>query len=210
MVTAALLALATLNAGMSIPQLFLLLAGLNAIVAIYIYTLLPEFLIRFVVWIIINLLYRIRPSGLNVMYYKIFQIPLIKFLFRTARAIPIASAREDADLLDAAFDQIDAELEAGNLVCLFPEGGITHDGEMQTFRPGVEKIIARRAVPVIPIGLGGLWGSWFSRQKGGGLRKIPGRLFARVDVRIGQAVSPGDASAANLELLVRTLRGQNR
>jgi 1-acyl-sn-glycerol-3-phosphate acyltransferase len=243
MVTAALLALATLNAGMSIPQLFLLLAGLNAIVAIYIYTLLPEFLIRFVVWIIINLLYRIRPSGLNhipergpavlvcnhvsfvdalviggsirrpvrfVMYYKIFQIPLIKFLFRTARAIPIASAREDASLLEAAFDQIDAELEAGNLVCLFPEGGITHDGEMQTFRPGVEKIIARRAVPVIPIGLGGLWGSWFSRQKGGGLRKIPGRLFARVDVRIGQAVSPGDASAANLELLVRTLRGQNR
>jgi 1-acyl-sn-glycerol-3-phosphate acyltransferase len=243
MVTAALLALATLNAGMSIPQLFLLLAGLNAIVAIYIYTLLPEFLIRFVVWIIINLLYRIRPSGLNhipergpavlvcnhvsfvdalviggsirrpvrfVMYYKIFQIPLIKFLFRTARAIPIASAREDASLLEAAFDQIDAELEAGNLVCLFPEGGITHDGEMQTFRPGIEKIIARRAVPVIPIGLGGLWGSWFSRQKGGGLRKIPGRLFARVDVRIGQAVSPGDASAANLELLVRTLRGQNR
>ena len=243
MVTAALLALATLNAGMSIPQLFLLLAGLNAIVAIYIYTLLPEFLIRFVVWIVINLLYRIRPSGLHhipergpavlvcnhvsfvdaliiggsirrpvrfVMYYKIFQIPLIKFLFRTARAIPIASAKEDASLLAAAFDQIDAELEAGNLICIFPEGGITQDGEIQTFRPGIEKIIARRAVPVFPIGLGGLWGSWFSRQKGGGLRKIPGRLFARVNVRIGEAVTPADATAGNLELLVRTLRGQNR
>ena len=243
MVAAALLALATLNAGMSIPQLFLLLAGLNAVVAIYIYTLLPEFLIRFVVWIAINLLYRIRPSGLDnvpergpavlvcnhvsfvdaliiggsirrpirfVMYYKIFQIPLIKFLFRTARAIPIASAKEDADLLEAAFDQIDAELEDRNLVCIFPEGGITHDGEIQTFRPGIEKIIARRAVPVIPIALGGLWGSWFSRQKGGGLRKIPGRLFAKINVRIGQAVKPGDASANNLELLVRTLRGQNR
>jgi 1-acyl-sn-glycerol-3-phosphate acyltransferase len=243
MVAAALLALATLNAGMSIPQLFLLLAGLNAIVAIYIYTLLPEFLIRFVVWIVINLLYRIRPSGLHnipergpavlvcnhvsfvdaliiggsirrpvrfVMYYRIFQIPLIKFLFRTARAIPIASAKEDASLLAAAFDQIDAELEAGNLICIFPEGGITHDGEIQTFRPGIEKIIARRAVPVIPIGLGGLWGSWFSRQRGGGLRKIPGRLLARVNVRIGQAVSPGDATAGNLELLVRTLRGQDR
>ena len=243
MVAAALLALATLNAGMSIPQLFLLLAGLNAVVAIYIYTLLPEFLIRFVVWIVINLLYRIRPSGLDnvpergpavlvcnhvsfvdaliiggsirrpirfVMYYKIFQIPLIKFLFRTARAIPIASAKEDAELLEAAFDQIDAELEDGNLVCIFPEGGITHDGEIQTYRPGIEKIIARRAVPVIPIALGGLWGSWFSRQKGGGLRKIPGRLFAKINVRIGQAVKPGDASANNLELLVRTLRGQNR
>jgi 1-acyl-sn-glycerol-3-phosphate acyltransferase len=243
MVAAALFALATLNAGVSIPQLFLLLAGLNAVVAIYIYTLLPEFLIRFVVWILINLLYRIRTTGLNsipergpavlvcnhvsfvdaliiggsirrpvrfVMHYKIFQIPLIQFLFRTARAIPIASAKEDAILLEAAFDQVDAELEAGNLVCIFPEGGITHDGEIQPFRPGIEKIIARRAVPVIPIGLGGLWGSWFSRRKTGGLRRIPGRLFARVNVRVGQAVNPGEATAANLELLVRTLRGQNR
>jgi 1-acyl-sn-glycerol-3-phosphate acyltransferase len=243
MVAAALFALATLNAGVSIPQLFLLLAGLNAVVAIYIYTLLPEFLIRFVVWIIINLLYRIRPTGLDnvpergpavlvcnhvsfvdaliiggsirrplrfVMHYKIFQIPLIQFLFRTARAIPIASAKEDVTLLEAAFDQVDAELEAGNLVCIFPEGGITCDGEIQSFRPGIEKIIARRAVPVIPIGLGGLWGSWFSRRKTGGLRQIPGRLFARVDVRVGQAVNPGEATAANLELLVRTLRGHNR
>jgi 1-acyl-sn-glycerol-3-phosphate acyltransferase len=243
MVAAALFALATLNAGVSIPQLFLLLAGLNAVVAIYIYTLLPEFLIRFVVWILINLLYRIRTTGLDsipergpavlvcnhvsfvdaliiggsirrpvrfVMHYKIFQIPLIQFLFRTARAIPIASAKEDAILLEAAFDQVDAELEAGNLVCIFPEGGITHDGAIQPFRPGIEKIIARRAVPVIPIGLGGLWGSWFSRRKTGGLRRIPGRLFARVNVRVGQAVNPGEATAANLELLVRTLRGQNR
>ncbi len=243
MVAAALLAIATLNAGLSIPQLFLLLAGLNAVVAIYIYTLLPEFLIRFVVWIIINLLYRIRPSGLEnvpdegaavlvcnhvsfvdalviggsirrpirfVMYYKIFQIPFLNFLFRNAKAIPIASAKEDAELLEAAFEQIDDELRAGNLVCLFPEGGITRDGEIQVFRPGIEKIIARRAVPVIPIGLAGLWGSWFSRQTGGGLRKVPGRLFARVDVRIGAPVSPFDATAENLELLVRTLRGQLR
>jgi len=243
MVAAAVFALAALNAGVSIPQLFLLLAGLNAVVAIYIYTLLPEFFVRFVVWIVINLLYRMRPSGLDnipekgaavlvcnhvsfvdaliiggsirrpvrfVMYYKIFQIPLINFLFRTARAIPIASAKEDAELLEAAFDQIDAELEAGNLICIFPEGGITQDGEIQPFRPGIDKIIARRNVPVIPIGLGGLWGSWFSRQRAGGLRRIPGRLFAKVDLRIGQAVNPQDASAANLELLVRTLRGQNR
>ncbi len=243
MVAAAILALVTLNAGMSIPELFLLLAGLNAVVAIYIYSLLPEFLIRFVVWIMINLLYRIRASGLEnipdkgpavlvcnhvsfvdalviggsirrpvrfVMYYKIFQIPLINFLFRTAKAIPIASAKEDPALLNASFDQIDAELAAGNLVCLFPEGEITRDGEIQAFRPGIEKIIERRAVPVIPLALAGLWGSWFSRQQGGGLRKIPGRLFARVEVRTGEVVSPDDVTAGNLELLVRTLRGENR
>jgi hypothetical protein len=243
MVAAALLAVMTLNAGLSIPQLFLLLAVLNAIVAIYIYTLLPEFLIRFVVWIIINLLYRIRTTGLDnipdkgplvlvcnhvsfidalivggsirrpvrfVMHYKIFQNRLLNYLFRTAKAIPIASAKEDAGLLDAAFDQIDAELEAGNVVCIFPEGGITRDGEIQAFRPGIEKIVARRLVPVIPMALGGLWGSWFSRRRTGGLRRIPGRLFARVNVRIGQPVNPQDATASNLELLVRTLRGRNR
>jgi 1-acyl-sn-glycerol-3-phosphate acyltransferase len=144
------------------------------------------------------------------MYYKYFQIPLINFLFRTAKAIPIAAAKEDAELLQAAFDQIDAELDAGNLVCIFPEGGITPDGEIQTFRPGVEKIVERRAVPVIPIALAGLWGSWFSRQQGGGLRKIPGRLFARVEVRTGEVVNPADATAGNLELVVRTLRGPTR
>ena len=243
MVAAAALALLTLNAGLSIPQLFLLLAVLNAVVAAYIYTLLPEFLIRFVAWILINLLYRIRTTGSDsvpadgpavlvcnhvsfidalivggsirrpirfVMYYKIFQIRFLNYLFRTAKAIPIASAKEDADLLDAVFDQIDAELEAGNLVCIFPEGSITRDGEISTFHSGIEKITARRTVPVIPIAITGLWGSWFSRRRSGALRRIPGRLFARVEVHIGQAVSAEGANAGTLELLVRTLRGQNR
>ena len=65
-------------------------------------------------------------------------------------------------------------------------------------------------MPVIPIALGGIWGSWFSRQQGGGLRKIPGRLWAKVAVRIGEPVAAKEVSAAGLELLVRTLRGDNR
>ncbi len=243
MVAAAVLALLALNLGASIPQLFLLLALLNVIVAIVIYSLLPEFLMRFIAWIIINILYRIRSQGLEiipdqgpallvcnhvsfldaliiggsvrrpvrfVMYYKIFQIPLLRFLFESAKAIPIASAKEDASLLEQAFDKIDGELAAGNLVCIFPEGSITRDGEIQPFRPDLEKIIARRAVPVIPVSVGGLWGSWFSRRSSGRLRRIPGRLFAQVNVRIGDAVGAPEATASNLELLVRTLRGRNR
>ena len=70
-----------------------------------------------------------------------------------------------------------------NPSCLDEEGGITRDGEVQLFRPGIENIIERRGVPVIPIALTGLWGSWFSRQSGGGLRKIPGRLWARIESR---------------------------
>jgi 1-acyl-sn-glycerol-3-phosphate acyltransferase len=144
------------------------------------------------------------------MYYKIFESPLLRFLFKTAKAIPIAQAKENEALLAEAFDRIDAELAAGQIVCLFPEGAITRDGKVHTFRSGIERIIERRAVPVIPIALSGLWGSWFSRQQAGGLRKIPGRLFARVDVRVGEAIQPGDATAPGLELLVRTLRGTRR
>ena len=242
-VLAALVSIAVLKSGFSIPQLFLVIAALNIAVSIYIYSLLPEFLMRFIAWLVINIVYRIRPTGLEnipregpavvvcnhvsfmdpiilggsvarpmrfVMYYKIFQMPFLNFIFKNAKAIPIASKQEDEELMNAAFEAVDAELAAGNVVCIFPEGALTKDGNVQKFRPGIEKIIARRPVPVIPVALGRLWGSWFSRQKHGGIRKIPGRLFARVPVIIGKPVAPADASAESLELLVRTLRGELR
>lgn len=243
MVCAAVISIIVLKSGFSIPELFIVIAVLNAIVAIYIYSLLPEFLMRFLAWLVINVVYRIRPTGLDniphtgpalvvcnhvsfmdpiilggsvrrpmrfVMWYKIFQIPMLKFLFKTAKAIPIASAKEDKQLMDEAFEKVDAELAAGNVVCIFPEGGITRDGEIQRFRPGVEKIIRRRAVPVVPAALGRMWGSWFSRHRTGGIKKIPGRLFARVPVYFGEPVPPSEVSAEKLELLVRTLRGNLR
>ena len=243
MVAAAGLAIAILNTGLSIPQMFIILAILNALVAVYIYTLLPEFLIRFVVWILINLFYRIHSSGADhipdtgpavvvcnhvsfadalilggsirrpvrfVMYYRIFQIPILNFLFRTAKAIPIASAKENETLLKTAFARIDIELKKGNIVCIYPEGAITGDGNVDVFRNGVEKIIARRPVPVVPVGISGLWGSWFSRRTNGRLRRLPGRLFARVDIRIGKPVSPAEVRADALQMLVRTLRGNQR
>ena len=145
-----------------------------------------------------------------VMWYKIFEMPVLKFVFKTMKAIPIAGAREDRQIMDNAFETVDAELAAGNIVCIFPEGGITRDGEIARFRPGIEKIIARRPVPVVPVSLGRLWGSWFSRGRGGGLRRVPGRLFAKVPVTFGPPVPPSEASAAKLELLVRTLRGDFR
>jgi 1-acyl-sn-glycerol-3-phosphate acyltransferase len=244
MVAAAVLAIAAFEAGLSIPQLFLVLALLNAAVAAYIYTLLPEFLIRFLVWLIIHVLYRPRAVGLEhipregpavlvcnhvsyvdalivggmirrparfVMYYRIFEIPLLKLLFSTAKAIPIAPARENEALLEEAFRRIDDELAAGNLVCIFPEGAITRDGEIQRFRPGIEAILERRPVPVIPMALAGLWGSWFGRSgRPDELRRMPGRLLSRVELRIGRPVPAREVTAAKLELLVRTLRGDDR
>ncbi len=242
MVLAAVVALSVLKAGISIPQFFLILALMNAVVALYIYLLLPEFLMRFLVWIIVNTLYRVRVSGLEniprtgpavlvcnhvsfvdaliiggsiprpvrfVIWYRIFQVPLLRFIFRTAKAIPIATARENPELLEHAYQRIDQELQLGNVVCIFPEGSITGDGEVHPFKPGIEKILARQPVPVIPMALGGLWGSWFSRRRGR-LRKFPGKLLARIHLRIGAPLRPAEASAGGLELLVRTLRGDDR
>jgi 1-acyl-sn-glycerol-3-phosphate acyltransferase len=243
MVAAFGLSIALLKLGFSIPELFLALAVLNALVAVYIYTLMPEFLMRFLAWIFVNIIYRVRPAGTGnvpdegpaivvcnhvsymdpillsasirrpmrfVMYYKIFRLPLLRFLFRQAKAIPIASAKEDEQIMIDAFDKVDEELASGNIVCIFPEGGITRDGEIQRFRPGIEKLIERRPVPVVPVALCHLWGSWFSRRKSGGIRMIPGSLFAKVPVIIGEPVKPGDVTAAKLEMLVRTLRGDQR
>jgi 1-acyl-sn-glycerol-3-phosphate acyltransferase len=243
MVAASLISIAILQMGFSIPELFLALAVLNIVVAAYIFTLLPEFLMRFLAWILINVFYRVRATGLHniphkgpavvvcnhvsfmdpillsgairrpmrfVMYYKIFEIPLLRFFFENMKAIPIAGAIEDREIMITAFDKVDEELAAGNIVCIFPEGAITRDGEVQRFRPGIEKIIERRAVPVIPVSIGRLWGSWFSRRQDGGIRKIPGRLFARVPITVGDAVRAADVTASGLELLVRTQRGDNR
>ncbi len=243
MVSAAGLSILVLRLGYSIPELFLVVAALNVLVAIYIYTLLPEFLLRFFAWIIITVVYRLRVTGADnipargpavvvcnhvsfmdpillsgsirrpmrfVMYYKIFEIPFLKFFFQNMKAIPIASAREDEALMEDAFIKVEEELKAGNIVCIFPEGGITRDGEIQRFRPGIERIIESTPVPVVPVSLGRLWGSWFSRHTGGGVRKLPGRLFSRVPIHIGEPVKPADVTAAKLELLVRTLRGDDR
>ena len=227
--------------GLSIPQIFLATALLNVAVAAYIYTLVPEFLMRFLSWILVNTLYRIATQGLAripeegpallvcnhvsymdaliiggsvrrpvrfVMYYRIFNIPLLRFLFRTAKAIPIAGRKEDAALLERAFDEVDRALADGELVCLFPEGGLTRDGEIAPFRGGVERILARRPVPVIPIALRGLWGSIFSRRDSAlGRSRLPRRFRARIGLAVGDAIPASEADAAHLEQRVRTLRG---
>ena len=243
MVGAAIMSMVLLESGLSIPELFLVIAVLNVLVATYIFTLLPEFLMRFLAWLVITIIYRIRPGGLEniphkgpavvvcnhvsymdpiilagsvrrpmrfVMWYKIFQMPFLNFIFRNMKAIPIAGAREDKKLMDEAFEKVDAELAAGNIVCIFPEGAVTRDGEIARFRPGIEKIISRRPVPVIPASLGRLWGGWLSRRPNGSMRLIPKRLFARVTVRFGELVPATEVTAARLELLVRTLRSDER
>jgi hypothetical protein len=240
MVLSAVLAIVLLNQGFSIPQLFFVMALFNAAVAVYIYTLVPEFLMRFIVWILVNVMYRLRTEGLEripdagpavlvcnhvsfmdalviggccrrpvrfVMDHRIFKIPVLNFVFRTAGAIPIASARENPVMLERAYDRIAQYLDAGDVVCIFPEGKITADGELNPFRSGIERIIERNPVPVIPMALRGLWGSFFSRQGGPAMLRLPRRFWSKIALAVGTPVAPEHASAAALRPLVAELRG---
>ncbi len=244
MVAASLYALFALAAGVSIPLLFLILALMNAAVAAFIFTLVPEFIMRLLVWLLIHTLYRVDKAGLEnipdegpallvcnhvsfvdalvlagcvrrpirfVMYFKIFELPVLSFVFRTAGAIPIAGAREDPDMMESAFDRIDEALRAGQLVCIFPEGRITEDGEMNVFRPGVSRILERHPVPVIPLALRGLWGSFFSRAHGSAMSRLfPRGLYSRIELVAGGALAADDATLELLEARVRELRGERR
>jgi 1-acyl-sn-glycerol-3-phosphate acyltransferase len=225
--------------GMSVPQVFLVGAILNALVAIYIYSLLPEFLLRFCVWILVNVMYRLRVTGAEriphqgaallvcnhvsfvdslvlaavsprpirfVMYYRIYQSPLLGWLFRTAKAIPIAGKKEDPALMEKAFEEVEKCLKDGELVGIFPEGMITYTGEINAFRPGVDRILAATPVPVVPCALQGFWGSFFSR-KGGPAMQRPRRFWSKVALAVGDVVPADDASSARLEADVRALRG---
>jgi 1-acyl-sn-glycerol-3-phosphate acyltransferase len=226
----------------TIPQLLLAVAILNAFAAIYIFSLVPEFMMRFVAWVLTKLMYRVEVKGIEenvpdegpalivcnhvsymdalilggaiprptrfVMYYKIFQIPVASWFFKTARAIPIAGAKENMELMQKAFDEVDKALAEGEVVGIFPEGKLTTDGEIAEFKSGVEKILARRAVPVVPVALKGMWASMFSKRdsKLGRLR-VPRRIRAHIEVEAGQAIPAEQASAETLEAKVKILRG---
>jgi 1-acyl-sn-glycerol-3-phosphate acyltransferase len=143
-----------------------------------------------------------------VMDNRIFVTPVLRYVFRVGRAIPIAPAREDAAVLDHAYDEIDAALAAGEAVCIFPEGALSHDGNIAAFKPGVEHILARRPVPVLPLALRGLWGSVFSRRDNFMKRmRLPRRFRSRIALVAGTPLDGATTSAQALEAAVRALRG---
>lgn len=225
----------------TIPQVFLALAVANVLVAIWIFTLVPEFLMRFMSWVLVRTLYRLRVKDIEhipdegpalvvcnhvsymdalilsasiprpvrfVMYYKIFNIPVMSWIFRTAKAIPIAGARENPELMQRAFDEIEAALADGQIVGIFPEGALTKDGEIAQFKSGVERILAKQPVPVIPMALRGMWTSmWSHRDSRMSRMRVPRRFRAQVEVSTGAPVDGAMASAESLEALVRGLRG---
>ena len=145
------------------------------------------------------------------MDHMIFRIPVLNFIFRTGKTIPIAPARENPALLDKAYEDIAAALAEGDVVCIFPEGRITDTGELYPFRNGILRIIERTPVPVVPLALRGLWGSFFSRIEGRAMSN-PSRLipFRKIGLAAGRAFAPADVTPQRLQDAVSALRGESR
>ena len=231
---------AMLGAGFSVPQVFLATGLLNAAVGVYIFGLVPEYLLRFVAFLLSRAMYRFKVQGDEhlptsgaaivvcnhvsyvdalllmaasprpmrfLMDHRIFAVPVLGWLFRLAKAIPVAPQAENPAAYAAAFDAADQVLADGDLLCLFPEGGITRDGRLQPFKPGVMKILARRPVPVVPVALNNLWGSTFSRIEGGVAMARPLRrgLFNRVGLVAGPALAPAEVTPELLHARVLAL-----
>ncbi len=228
---------------LSIPSLFLFVAIANAVVAGYIFRQVPEFTMRFLVWLVSHSMYRVRHENLEaipergaavivcnhvsyvdalllagairrpirfVMAKSIYELPVLNFVFRTSRTIPITSKRADPESYEAAFAEIRQALESRHLLCIFPEGLLTHDGNIDVFRPGIERIVRETPVPVVPMALRGLWGSFFSRQGKGAFHRQWSRIWSRVDIVAADPVPPEEVRADDLRERVMALRGDWR
>mgnify|MGYP003604606235 CR=1 FL=1 len=227
--------------GMTYPQIFGALAIVNLAVSVYIYTLIPEFTVRFIAYLITHFLYRLKVVGEDkipdegpvvlvanhvsfvdwlivmatvkrpvhfVMWYTYFNVPGLRFLFKSAGVIPISSARLRPKILGEAFGSIKRYLDEGEVICIFPEGAITKNGELCKFRNGIEKIVEQTPVPVVPMALKGLWGGNFSRHKGGFFRRVTRRpLRSKIEVIVGDPVAPEDVKAEDLQHRVAELGG---
>jgi 1-acyl-sn-glycerol-3-phosphate acyltransferase len=241
MVVAALVAMALLKSGFTIPEIFMATALMNAVVAVYIFSLVPEFLMRFLAWLLIHTIHRVHTADTDripqrgaavlvcnhvsfvdaivimaasprpirfVMDHRIFKIPVLSWIFRTAKAIPIASAKEDPWLMEKAYVDIAQALHEGELVCIFPEGKLTSNGDINPFKGGIKKIIERSPVPVIPMALRGLWGSMLTRSDGNPFgRSFKRGPLSRLSLVVGEPVTPAQATPDSLQEQVAALRG---
>ncbi|HEY2561757.1 MAG TPA: MFS transporter [Caldimonas sp.] len=222
MIASAIIVGILLAAGLTIPQVFLVIGILNAVVAFYIFMLVPEYLIRFVAFVLTRIVYRFKVRGDGniptegaailvcnhvsfidpvllmaasprpirfIMDHAIFRTPVLGWFFKLAKAIPIAPQKVDPRIYEQAFARAREVLDGGDLLCIFPEGAISRDGELAEFKGGVMRLLATHPAPVVPIALQNVWGSFFSRVGGKAMTKPFRRgIFSRVGLVAGEPV----------------------
>jgi 1-acyl-sn-glycerol-3-phosphate acyltransferase len=245
MIISSLLAGALLSARFTVTEVFLAVGLANVVVASYIFLLVPEYLLRFVAFVVTHTVYRLRIKGEHhlpiegaaviacnhvsyvdaivlmaasprpirfVMDHRIFATPVLGWLFKLGKAIPIAPQKDAPEVYERALAEAAKVLAEGDLLGIFPEGGITKDGTLQPFKGGLMKILERQPAPVIPVALNNLWGSYFSRIEGGQAMVKPFRrgLFSRVGLNVGPAMAAGEVTPDALRVRVAGLLEASR
>ena len=239
MIVSSILVGVLLAVGLTIPQVFLVIGVLNAVVAFYIFMLVPEYLLRFVAFVVARLVYRFKVRGDEnipvegaavivcnhvsfidpvllmaasprpvhfIMDHEIFKLPVLGTFFKLAKAIPIAPQKVNAQIYEQAFARAARVLDNGELLCIFPEGGITKDGQLAEFKGGVMKLLEGRDVPVIPLALQNLWGSFFSRAGGKAMQQPFRRgAFSRVGLVAGRPIESAEVTPPRLREQVGVL-----
>lgn len=236
MVVNAGVVIALFSIGLTIPEIFLTMSIFSAIISIYIYKQVPEFFIRFVIWMLSHTMYRVKHHNIDnlpeegaciiasnhvsfidalllggafkrpvrfVMYEPIYKIPVLNSFFKAVKAIPIDSKEKNPAVYDAAFKEIKTLLENGEVLCIFPEGKLTDNGEMSTFKNGIEKIVKDTPAPVLPCAITGLWGSLFSRKH---KIRYPRPKWSKVEITVGDLVKPEQVKAEDLFQTISMLK----
>ena len=226
---------------LSIPQYFCCIAIMNVVVCVYVYRQLPEFLLRFVIWLLSHTMYRVKHQGFDnmpeegaavlvcnhvsfvdsmliagairrpvrfVMDRRIYNTRGLHWFFKAAKTIPICPKHEDAQVYEDSFKLIKQVLDEGELLCIFPEGKLTRDGNINVFKTGIDRILTENPVPVVPMALQGIWGSFFSHHGGKILKRTTGRFWSKVNMIIEPPIKPENAKSNILEQKVRQMRGE--
>jgi acyl-[acyl-carrier-protein]-phospholipid O-acyltransferase/long-chain-fatty-acid--[acyl-carrier-protein] ligase len=197
------------------PDQVVFVSGLATFaVTAYLLILLPDFLIRFALWLLTHTIYRIKivnpenvplngPAllvcnhlsfvdgllvGASIQRFVRFMVyaPFFKLplLGSLFRKMRAIPTGGGRDAI-AAIRRAREELQAGHVVCIFAEGAISRTGNMLPFKRGFEKILQDLDVPVIPVHLDQVWGSIFSFKDGKFFWKWPKHFFYPVTITFG-------------------------
>lgn len=117
-----------------------------------------------------------------VAYYKLFDIPILGLLLKALPLIPIAAQGENFKVYEQCFQKINQILDKGELLCIFPEGKLTHNGRINKFRTGLVRIMLENDVPLYAMVIKGLWGSFFSRKGGKAFSSIQ-KGYSNIEIK---------------------------
>lgn len=142
-----------------------------------------------------------------IMGREIYNNRWLNPLFRLMKIIPISPTDPPRQVI-ASLKEARSALDEGYLVCIFAEGGMTRNGNMRGFKHGLERIVKGTDYPIIPVHIGGAWGSVFSYYRGRILSAFPRTVPYPVSVIFGEPI-PASSPASEIRQAVMELSGRS-